>query len=471
MIEELIGDLSTLGQISGYFNCKNHESRLKLLEYFGNENEVEIYLAKARSKASKLGCSKRKRTKNPNSVNFINRLKRIISEEQYKTYEDYITYVAERLNSLWQKGLPQKIQGFVADQLTYYEKTDDLISGWLYYESLEKFYNPMDINYWIARYGNKIGIKRFNNRKAACNIHNTLSPFEVEEYRKTISKAVRKWRSEETYEERQEKQIVCIPYWLKRGYTEEEAKIEISKFQSKSAQSFYAKLRAKGEKFLNNTTLEFYLERGYSEEDAIIARSERQRTFTLEKCIDRHGEEEGYTIWKDRQERWQNTLNSKSQEEIDAINFKKYYGRKFQASKSSLKLFNPLIEQIIIENILTIDEIYIGLHENKKEYWINYGSGIYFYDFTIPKFNYIVEFHGLPFHYDEITDSIPNNYYNFDKESIKIKDKHKFNVAVDKGFDVDIVWENPKGYKDELNRIMDRIRSFNRVYKGNVKGS
>lgn len=51
--------------------------------------------------------------------------------------------------------------------------------------------------------------------------------------------------------------------------------------------------------------------------------AERQTTFSLEKCVEKHGIEEGTKIWEERQEKWQNTLNSKSYEELMEINAKK----------------------------------------------------------------------------------------------------------------------------------------------------
>lgn len=43
----------------------------------------------------------------------------------------------------------------------------------------------------------------------------------------------------------------------------------------------------------NATKIDYYLVRGYSEQDAKKALRERQRTFTLEKCIAKYGEEKG----------------------------------------------------------------------------------------------------------------------------------------------------------------------------------
>ena len=81
--------------------------------------------------------------------------------------------------------------------------------------------------------------------------------------------------------------------------------------------------KTKIENFGQNTHLDYYTHRGMSLEEAQKALYERQNTFTKEKCIERYGEEEGLKVWQDRQERWQNTLKSKTPEEIQEINKKK----------------------------------------------------------------------------------------------------------------------------------------------------
>lgn len=91
----------------------------------------------------------------------------------------------------------------------------------------------------------------------------------------------------------------------------------------------------------NNSTLAYYLKQGMNEQEALDARSERQVTFSLGKCIERHGEIEGTVIWEDRQNKWQKTLNAKSPEEIDRINMGKSTGRMTQ-----LFLRNPAVKDI-----------------------------------------------------------------------------------------------------------------------------
>jgi hypothetical protein len=72
-----------------------------------------------------------------------------------------------------------------------------------------------------------------------------------------------------------------------------------------------------------NTTIQYYTKQGYSEEESLKLLSERQSTFSLDKCVEKHGMLEGFLIWQERQDKWQNTLNSRPQEEIDDANRRK----------------------------------------------------------------------------------------------------------------------------------------------------
>ena len=89
-----------------------------------------------------------------------------------------------------------------------------------------------------------------------------------------------------------------------------------------------AKVRAKisksnRENGNNDTTLSYYTKQGYSIDEAKSLLSERQITFSLDKCIEKYGKDEGTKIWKERQAKWLHTLNDKTQDEIADINRKK----------------------------------------------------------------------------------------------------------------------------------------------------
>lgn len=71
-----------------------------------------------------------------------------------------------------------------------------------------------------------------------------------------------------------------------------------------------------------------------TEEEAKIALKESQTTFSLKKCIEKYGEIEGTKRWEERQDKWQNTLNSKSEEEKIKINMSKSSGKNNVSNKN-----------------------------------------------------------------------------------------------------------------------------------------
>jgi len=94
--------------------------------------------------------------------------------------------------------------------------------------------------------------------------------------------------------------------------------------------------------------VEYWTKQGFSLKESKEKLSERQSTFSLYKCTKKYGLEEGTKVWKKRQEKWQNTLNSKSKEEIEQINMKKASSKGFLPEGNGrlyyIKFFNTEIE-------------------------------------------------------------------------------------------------------------------------------
>lgn len=106
------------------------------------------------------------------------------------------------------------------------------------------------------------------------------------------------------------------------------------------------------------TRLDYYLDRGMSETEAKITLSERQTTFSLQKCLERYGED-GLRIFEDRQARWQNTLNSKPQAEKDRIRMMKSTGRMNQLFNSDPEVKNiPGIVYIVKFMMIETSTVY-----------------------------------------------------------------------------------------------------------------
>lgn len=155
------------------------------------------------------------------------------------------------------------------------------------------------------------------------------------------------------------------------------------------------------------TTIEYYLKRGFSEEEAKIKLKERQATFSLEKCIEKYGEVEGKKKWEERQQKWQNTLNNKSEEEKNRINKLKASAvvNICSYSKISQELFNKILDKIKNK----YKKIYFATyHEGRKiensnknyEYEVILKDNIhrYFLDFYVKDINKVIEFDGDYWH-------------------------------------------------------------------------
>ena len=221
--------------------------------------------------------------------------------------------------------------------------------------------------------------------------------------------------------------------------TSEEIELKIDKTGKKS--------KATAKQNNNDTTLlSYYISRGLSETDASKALRNRQSTFSLEKCIEKHGLELGTKRWEARQTKWLSTLDSKTDEEKAEINRKKLCTTNSNVSSKEKKLFEllaPLIPNLEIQ------------------FKLQYGLNHYKYDFRCG--NKIVEFNGDYWHANpaihEDTDFIKIR----GKGSIPVKmlwekDLEKKKIANNNGFELLVIWE--KDFDKNPQLCVDKIISF-----------
>lgn len=125
--------------------------------------------------------------------------------------------------------------------------------------------------------------------------------------------------------ERNSRRPIKKEYWIKLGYSEYDAENKAKETKNKNNKKGASKAKTNVEihKHTSKRCKEYWISRGYNEIEAIQKVSEEQATFTLEKCIEKYGEEKGRERWLTRQEKWLEQLNSKSEDEKIKINRKK----------------------------------------------------------------------------------------------------------------------------------------------------
>jgi hypothetical protein len=236
------------------------------------------------------------------------------------------------------------------------------------------------------------------NPNAKCNT--------TEEYRKSISPFSKSFKKYEGMtDEEKEKQI--------RGYTQCDRDDR------------------------NDNQVKYWIKKGYSEEEAKQKVSERQRTFTLEKCIEKYGEEDGIKRYTERQTKW----SAKVEEQYRQGLFSKIpYS---QNSNIYSKFEKDIVDSIIESLDIDINDIYCYKTsqfrlENTNE---DCKNKIFSYDLTIG--NKIIEFNGDFWHMnpDMYDSDYVHPYSNLSAEEKWEIDEIKLNCAFQNGYEVLTIWE------------------------------
>ncbi len=115
------------------------------------------------------------------------------------------------------------------------------------------------------------------------------------------------------------RQCTTNTFWLNKGYNIEESIQKVKIMQTDNSKKRQSKYTNKEQRAFSNRCKEYYINKGYSNKESIIKVKKIQSTFSLKKCIEKHGNK-GLKIFNERQIKWQKTLNNKPQEEIDRIN-------------------------------------------------------------------------------------------------------------------------------------------------------
>jgi predicted transcriptional regulator/G:T-mismatch repair DNA endonuclease (very short patch repair protein) len=195
--------------------------------------------------------------------------------------------------------------------------------------------------------------------------------------------------------------------------------------------------------------VEYWVKRGMTEEDARAEVSRRQATFSLEKCKERYGEEEGLKRWQERQDNWIGTINSKSFEEIQAINQSKIW-----KSGSMSKVSKELFEHLNIENARWGSK-------NGGEMMVQLSNKRTMIDFSVGK--KIIEFYGDYWHAHP--EKYPDDSAIFKRRKgyvtasyIRQQDNERITELTAMGYDVLIIWEDD--YRKNKEGTIEKCSTF-----------
>lgn len=248
-----------------------------------------------------------------------------------------------------------------------------------------------------------------------------------------------------------------VEHWLSKGFSLEDAKLQtelhlmnterafIIKYGEKEGVKLFHEKKIKEGKLHSPRSVEYWINKGFSVDESKIKVSEFQNTFSLVKCVEKYGEEEGQKIFSERQKKWQESLYKNG-------NLKSGY------SKVSQDLFFELLKYY--ENIEDLN--YVMFAKKGGEFVLTSDEGFYRYDFTDTLNKKIIEYNGDSYHANPIiftTTDTPNPFRkNITSEDIWRKDDIKIKLANRHNFDVLVIWDSE--YRKEKNEVIKKCVKF-----------
>lgn len=191
-------------------------------------------------------------------------------------------------------------------------------------------------------------------------------------------------------------------------------------------------------------TIDYYIKRGMTEAEAAEALKERQRTFTLDKCIEKYGEVEGRKRWQKRQNKWLKTLDNLPEEKKKKINISKNTNKKPTTQSKPEKEMKKFFEC----NGFDVETQFHIIEDGK----------VRTYDFRYK--NKIIEFHGDYWHMnpDLYGPLRKNSQIGKTAEEIWQYDQEKKILAESNGYEVMIVWE--RDFRENTIETLQKCLNF-----------
>jgi len=232
-----------------------------------------------------------------------------------------------------------------------------------------------------------------------------------------------------------------IEYWLSRGFSVEDSKLKtelhlmntqrsfVTKYGEEEGIKLYNEKKNEQGKLHSPRSVEYWMSKGFLLEESKNKVSEYQNKFSLSKCIEKYGEEEGKKIFTQRQNKWQESLRKNG-------NMKMGY------SKISQELFYNILETY---NVEYKDKIKFATHNGEFKL-DNPNGGVYIYDFIDVINKKIIEYNGDMYHANPKKykkDDKPHPYRKTKTSSeIWESDKNKLTAAENNGYKVLVIWDS-----------------------------
>lgn len=192
---------------------------------------------------------------------------------------------------------------------------------------------------------------------------------------------------------------------------------------------------------INSTKIQYWINKGYSEDEAKVKLTERQRTFTKQKCIEKHGEIKGLEVWNNRQAKWLKST------------------KKTNFSKISQELFISIYHELKKDLSFDLTQLYFAMFDNNNstikdesntnsELTLKLDNITIKPDFIILDRLKIIEFNGDYWH-GKHQKLYPKNKK---REELKLEELNKSK------YDVLVIWESE--YKSDKNGTLLKCLDF-----------
>jgi len=197
---------------------------------------------------------------------------------------------------------------------------------------------------------------------------------------------------------------------------------------------------------LSTAQTEYWIKKGFNLEDAKLKVSERQKTFTLDLCIEKYGEENGRQVYTDRQNRWQTSLLTNG-------------NLKYGYSNASQELFLEIIKNY--KNIKELSKVYFATKNNEHKIDKKEG-GIWIFDFADISRGKFIEYNGDRYHANPLLyneNDFPHPFRKgFSAKFLWQKDANKIADAANIGFEVLTIWDSE--YKKDKIGTLQKCLDF-----------